>query len=485
MKKRILAFLFATVMLFSFVSVSAEEATVHPDEKAAILYANNTIKSLIRAYAHDIADNYYYGIADTELLFSVICSAVDEGKVDVNKAVEAMIKALKDEYAAYYSPTEYAELMADVSGEFSGIGVVISIKDKGVFVSSVMENSPALKAGIMAGDYIIGVNGTPVVGLDVSQVRNLIVGATNTEVTVKILRNDKEFEVVCVRDKVSVSNIETKMLEKDIAYLRILQFAKNTPEEVRSYVKQLQSEAVKKLVIDLRDNPGGDLEAAIAISSIFVSAGHIAEIRYKDESKNTVIKSKNYSSPKMKIAVLVNENSASASEFFSMAVQSRKAGTIVGTKTFGKGSMQTVNKLYTGAGIKYTVGEFYSIKGDRVHTIGITPDVYVENEIIPVNEEEFAVIDYDKMEEAGKDGEMTLALEQRLHAIKYLEEAPDEKFGDNTSEAVKKLQNLLGYEATGIPGFYEYLYLNDLSYDFDIVVDKQIEAAVDYLKKVR
>ncbi len=485
MKKKILAFLLAAIMTFSFVSVNAEEAAVHPDEQEALLYSNNMIKTLIKTYAHDIADNYYYGIEDAELLFSVICSAVDEGKVDVNKSVEAMIEALGDEYAEYYSPTEYAALMADVSGEFSGIGVVISAHEKGVLVSSVLKNSPALKAGIKAGDYIVGINGVSIAGLSVSEVRNLIVGAIDTTVTVKILRNDTELEVVCTRGKVEVSNIETKMITNDIAYIKILQFATNTPEEVKAYVKQIQSKNVKKLVVDLRDNPGGDIESAVAISSIFIGAGRIGELRYKDESKNTIIRSSNLHAPKLKLAVLVNENSASASEFFSMAVQSRSAGEIIGTKTHGKGSMQAVKQLYTGAGMKYTVGEFYSIHGERVHTVGITPDIVVENEMISVNQDEFAPIDYEKMDEAGKNGEMTLALEQRMHAIGYLDEKPDKTFDENTAEAVKNMQILLGYEATGVPGFYEYLYLNDFDYDFEIVVDKQIEAATDYLTKLR
>lgn len=484
MKKKILSLLLTVVMAFSLVTVRAEENAMHPDEQQVKEYSDAFVKTAIRVYAHDLAENYYYGVPDEELLYAVICSAVENGKVDLNKALEAMIAALEDKYAEFYSPDEYKSLMEDVSGEFSGIGVIISQHENGVLVNSVIENSPAEKSGIKNGDYIIAVNGVSIKGASVDEVRGLIVGATDSEVTVTVLRGTDTFDVICVRGPVALTNTQNKMLTDDIAYLRIIQFAQNTPEEVDTYVKTLKENNVKKLVIDLRDNPGGDLGAAVSIANTFISAGRIAELRYKDKENNTYIKSNNFNAPKLKIVVLVNENSASASEFLAMAFQSRGAGKILGTKTYGKGSMQTVQRTVTGAGIKFTVGEFYSIKGKRVHTVGITPDIVVENEIITVDEESFVEIDYDRMDEAGKDGEMNLALEQRLQAVGLLDKA-DEVFDDNTVKAVKDLQLVLGYEMTGVPGFYEYMYLNDYDYDFETVIDKQIDSAVEYLSKVK
>lgn len=484
MKKKILSLLLAFSMFFSFVSVSAEEAAIHPDEQKAKEYSDAFIKTMIKAYAHDIADNYYYGIDDAELLYAVICDAVERGKVDVNGALEAMIESLGDEYAEFYSLEEYNSLLEDVSGEFSGIGVIISQHENGVYVNSLLEDSPAKKAGIREGDYIIAVNGVSIKGMPVDEVRSLIVGATYSEVLVTVLRAGETFDLTCVRGPVAVSNTENKMLTDDIAYLKIIQFSQNTPDEVEKYVKELQKNSVKKLVLDLRNNPGGDLGAALSIANIFISAGRIAELRYKDKANNTYLSSKNYNAPRLKVAVLVNEGSASASEFLAMAFQSRNAGKIIGTKTYGKGSMQTVQRIATGAGMKYTVGEFYSIKGKRVHTVGITPDIAVENDVITVDEESFAEIDYNRMDEAGKDGEMNLALEQRLEAVGLLDKA-DEVFDEKTIQAVKDLQLVLGYEVTGIPGFYEYLYLNDFDYDFETVIDNQIDSATEYLSKLR
>ena len=394
-----------------------------------------------------------------------------------------MIDALDDEYAQFYTAQEYQELTTDIAGEFSGIGVTITQNENGIVVLSVMDGSPAIKAGVMKGDYIIAVNGQSVEGMEIASVKNLIVGESGSEVNVTVRRGEEEIVLTCVRGAVKVSYTQTKMLADDIAYLKLIQFSKTAADEVRNYVKDIQSKGVKKLVLDLRDNPGGDLETAIEIANIFISMGRIGELRYKDASKNEYLYSKNRNAPRLKIAVLVNENSASASELLSMAFQGRGAGKLIGTKTFGKGSMQLITKAVTGVGMKYTVGEFYTAKGERVHTVGITPDIVVQNEYVPVDEESFARIDFDRIEEGANGGDMTLALEQRLFALGYLEDEPDENFDEKTKDAVTGFQAVLGYEPSGIPGFYEYLYLNDYNYDFDIVVDKQIDAAIEYLNK--
>ena len=238
-------------------------------------------------------------------------------------------------------------------------------------------------------------------------------------------------------------------------------------------------------MLDLRNNPGGDLDAALAIANIFISAGKLGELRYKDSDANKFVYSTNYNAPKLKIAVLVNENSASASEFLSMAFQGRGAAEIIGTKTYGKGSMQVLSRLLTGAGMKYTFGEFYSVKGDRINTIGITPDIAVENDSVKVDESAFEKIDFDKVEEGTSGGKMTLALEQRLNALGYFDEEPDETFNESTAAAVRSMQMRLGYDASGIPGFYEYLYLNDISYDFYKTKDNQLAKATEYLENLK
>lgn len=480
-RNKITALLMAAVMLFSTAAYAADG--VNTQEEQAIAYSDNMLKNMVRVYAHNIADNYYYGINDEELLFSIICKTIEEGKFNINSAIKAMIDTLDDEYAQFYTAQEYLELTTDIAGEFSGIGVTITQNENGIVVLSVMDGSPAIKAGVMKGDYIIAVNGQSVEGMEIASVKNLIVGESGSEVNVTVRRGEEEIVLTCVRGAVKMTYTQTKMLTDDIAYLKLIQFSKTAAEEVKTYVKDIQGKGIKKLVFDLRDNPGGDLDTALEIANIFISMGRIGELRYKDSSKNKYLYSENRNAPRLKIAVLVNENSASASELLSMAFQGRGAGKLVGTKTFGKGSMQLLSRAATGVGMKYTVGEFYTAKGQRVHTVGITPDIVVENEYVPVDEESFAKIDFDKIEEGANGGDMTLALEQRLSVLGYFDGTPDETFDEETKDAVMGFQAVLGYDATGVPGFYEYLYLNDYTYDFDVVVDKQMDAAIEYLNK--
>ncbi|MEE0867742.1 MAG: S41 family peptidase [Clostridia bacterium] len=480
--KKITALLTAIIILFvSGFTALAEE---NPMDKV-IEYSNGMQKQMVKMYAHEIADTFYYGIDDDELLFSIICRTIEEGSFNINSAVEAMIEALDDKYSEFYTKEEYQAMTEDVSGEFSGIGVTILENSHGIVVLSVLENSPALSAGIMEGDYIISVDSKSTADLNASQVRSMIVGANGTPVTVGIRRGDRELELVCTRATVEVSQISTKQLTDDIAYLRLIQFTSGSVDEVKKYVSELKKNNIHKLVLDLRNNPGGELNAAVDIAKIFISAGLLGELKYKDERMNQKVYSRNYNAPDIRIALLVNENSASAAEFLTMAFQGRKAAKVFGTQTYGKGSMQILSSIPTGAGMKYTIGEFYTAAGKRVHTVGLTPDVIVENTVTAVDESQFENIDLDKVNEGGTDGKMTLALEQRLSVLGYFDEAPDEVFDASTAEAVKQLQYVLGNEATGIPGFYEYLYIKDHNYDFDLVDDLQLEAATEYLSGLR
>ena len=482
-KNKLFSLLLAIVMLFS-QNVFAEESVKTPQQQQAQVqeYSNYMQKKIVQVYAHNIANNYYYGIEDEELLFAVICDMIDKGKFDINSVIESMLGALKDDYSEFYTPEEYKAMTEDVSGEFSGIGITITDNPNGVLVLSVIEGGPAYKAGVLANDYIVGVNGQSVIGMNSAQVRELVVGAIGTEVKIRVLRGKEELELTCVRDVVEVSQIETEMVNDETAYIKLLQFTSNSPKEMETLVKELRSKSVDNVILDLRDNPGGDLNAAIDMANIFISAGKIAELRYKDETKKTFLYSENFHAPNFDLVVLVNEHSASASEFLAMAIQSRNAGKILGTKTYGKGSMQVLNRAVNGAGFKYTIGEFYSYKGQRINTIGVNPDIEVENLVLSVNEDEFQKIDFEKIPEGNIDGEMTLALEQRLAALGYMKEA-DETFDDTTKDAVSRLQAVLGFQITGVPEIGLYMFLNDYDYSqLNKVIDLQMEAAIKHLR---
>ena len=333
---------------------------------------------------------------------------------------------------------------------------------------------------MMPYDYIVGVNGVDMRGKSSSEVRELIVGEKGTEVKVTVLRKDKEIELTCVRDTVEVSQIETEMINEKTAHIKLVQFTSNAPSEMKALVEELQNKKVRNVILDLRDNPGGDINAAIDIANIFVSAGAIGELRYKNKEQNEVIMSKNYNAPRFKMLVLMNEHSASASEFLATAIQSRGAGKVLGVQSYGKGSMQIVANAVGGAGFKYTIGEFYSFNGKRVHTVGVTPDFVVENEYTSVDQSQLSPIDIDAVMENPRSEKNILALEERLKVLGYLKEA-DTIYDEATKDAVARFQAVLGYNITGEAGVYEYVFLNDYNYEeLELPVDRQMEAAIKY-----
>ena len=479
MKKKILSILLILSMLMAPAAMAADE-NASVQENVVGLYSTEMQKYIIKMYAKTLAANYYYGVEDEELLYSVICNIIEEGKLDLNSAIRAMVETLGDEYAEFYSLEEYKSITEDIAGDFSGIGVTINENSDGVIVLSVFENGPAYKAGMMPYDYIVGVNGVDMRGKSSSEVRELIVGEKGTEVKVTVLRKDKEIELTCVRDTVEVSQIETEMINEKTAHIKLVQFTSNAPSEMKALVEELQNKKVRNVILDLRDNPGGDLNAAIDIANIFVSAGAIGELRYKNKEQNEVIMSKNYNAPRFKMLVLMNEHSASASEFLATAIQSRGAGKVLGVQSYGKGSMQIVANAVGGAGFKYTIGEFYSFNGKRVHTVGVTPDFVVENEYTSVDQSQLSPIDIDAVMENPRSEKNILALEERLKVLGYLKEA-DTIYDEATKDAVARFQAVLGYDITGEAGVYEYVFLNDYNYEeLELPVDRQMEAAIKY-----
>jgi len=478
LKNKMLSILLILCMLIAPCAMASDE-NASAQEDVVSEYSAEMQKYIIKMYAKTLAANYYYGIEDEELLYSVICNIIEEGRIDLNSAIRAMVETLGDDYAEFYSPEEYKAMTEDIAGEFSGIGVTISENSDGVIILSVFENGPAYKAGMMAYDYIVGVNGTDMRGKSSAEVRELIVGEKGTEVKVTVIRGEKEIELTCVRDTVEVSQIETEMINDKTAYIKLLQFTSNAPLEMEALVKELQDKKVRNVILDLRDNPGGDLNAAIDIANIFVSAGAIGELRYKN-MPTEVIKSTNYNAPRFKMLVLVNEHSASASEFLATAIQSRGAGKVLGVQSYGKGSMQIVANAVGGAGFKYTVGEFFSFDGKRIHTVGVTPDFVVENEYTTVDQSQLSPIDIDAVIGNPRSENNILALEERLKVLGYLKEA-DTVYDEETKDAVARFQAVLGYDVTGEAGIYEYIFLNDYNYEeLEIPVDRQMEAAIRY-----
>ena len=313
------------------------------------------------------------------------------GELDEEKMLEAALKGyvagLGDKYTEYLTNDELEDLMVSVNGNYVGIGIYMTKNDDGdILVLLPIEGSPAEEANLQTGDIIKKVDGKECNGLELTDVSNMVKGEEGTKVNLEILRDNKTFSIDVERRTVEIKYIESKVLDGNIGYIEMLGFEENCTAKFKEELEKLKKQNINSLIIDLRENGGGLVTEAISMSELFVPMGNVILKTYDKNNIETVTKSTNPSAEKMKVVVLVNENSASATEIFAAAIQDNETGTIIGTTTYGKGIMQEVEPLAIGGALKVTIEEFRTPKGNKIHEVGITPDIEVENEKLTTEE---------------------------------------------------------------------------------------------------
>ena len=301
-------------------------------------------------------------------------------EVDTTKlmdgAISGMVQSLGDPHSIYLEPKMYRQLMDHTEGSFGGVGIYMGFKDNKVSVISVMENSPAAKAGMEANDEILAVDGTPVTEMQPEEVAIHIRGKVGTDVTLSVRRNGTETrEFVITRDTIQVKTAAGKMLEDGMGYIRIVSFSENTPEEFREAYEKLEGEGMKGLIIDLRENPGGLVTSSVEIASMIVPEGPVVSVVERNGKKEEY--TSDLKETKYPLVVLIDGNSASAAEILAGAVQDTGAGTLVGTKSYGKGSVQMVMPIFHDDAIKLTIAKYFTPKGRSIDGVGIEPDVNI------------------------------------------------------------------------------------------------------------
>lgn len=302
-----------------------------------------------------------------------------------NSAINGMLKTL-DPYSAYLSPERYRELEIGTSGEFGGVGMEVSVENGVITVIAPIEGTPAEKAGIKPRDQIIEIDGQPTEGMVVQEAVKLLRGPRGSSVNVTIKREgEKEPRVITlVREQIVVKSVKSRLLQNGIGYIRVTQFQDHTSQELTEALQELRAQnggELSGVILDLRNNPGGLLAEAIDVVDEFIDNGLIVSVkgRFPDQSREYYA-TKNGEFREFPIVVLVNEGSASASEVVAEALQDSKRAVILGSKTFGKGSVQTIIKLEDGSGLKLTTAKFYAPSGRSINEIGVTPDIAVVNE---------------------------------------------------------------------------------------------------------
>lgn len=297
-------------------------------------------------------------------------------------AAKGAVASLGDRYSLFLTPEESKKFFEDINNEFSGIGAELSQEGSLFIIVAPLKGSPAEKAGLKPQDIIVAVNGTDSSKYQFNELINVIRGEKGTEVILKIMRKGfeepKDFKVM--RDIIQVESLEFEMKDGNHGYIRVTQFSDDTTQEFIKAIEQLLKDGAKDLIIDLRNNPGGFLNTSIDMVSLFISEGPIVSEVKKDDKTKDFKPTLDDKYKNLEMAVLVNGGSASASEIFAGAVQDRKVGKIIGTQTFGKGSVQEIENLNDGSALRITVAKWKTPKGRFINGEGIKPDIIVEDE---------------------------------------------------------------------------------------------------------
>ena len=293
-----------------------------------------------------------------------------------NGAIEGYVAGLGDEYTEYIPADKMKDYKDNIMGSFVGVGIYMVADEKSdrVLVYYPIPESPAEKAGIKSGDLIISVDGTEYTSKDFDRIASFIKGEEGTKVNLVIEREGERLSFDLIREKITTNPITIKMLENDIGYLKLPSFDDDTANGFKDKVNELQKQGAKKLIIDLRNNGGGIVDEAVDIADMFLDKGKTIYSSVDNKDKKTVTSSKNDPIFAMNVIILVNENSASASEILACSMQDNERAKLVGTKTYGKGIIQTLLSLADGSGLKITTEQYYTPKEVSIHKEGIKPD---------------------------------------------------------------------------------------------------------------
>ena len=353
---------------------------------AVFLYTSSSFNKT--AIAFD-GNTYEDAFEQLDLFADVLARVNNDYVADINnseligEAINGMLQSL-DPHSTYISPKEYKNLQISTSGEYSGLGMEVTLDEGFVKVISPIDGTPAKKAGIKSGDYIIEINDESIIGLPLSEAVDLMRGKPGQSVKITIARNNDEKIELNLKREIIKRQIVSYSIKEGLAYVRISQFNENAYRELSlaiSSLKKEMSSEIPGLILDLRGNPGGLLDQSIKVSSAFLDGGEVVSTKGRNESEN-----RNYNADigellkGVPLIILIDEGSASASEIVAGAIQDRKRGLIVGMTSFGKGSVQTVVPLKGGkdGAIKLTTQRYYTPSGDSIQGRGITPNISVD-----------------------------------------------------------------------------------------------------------
>lgn len=394
-------------------------------------------------FAENITNEDLSSIKDTMQVITENYKTDVSKEVLINGAIKGMLSSL-DPYSTYFTKEEFAEFEQSVNGEYSGIGVNIKKIDGYIEITGIIDESPAKKAGLKIGDRFVSVDDAAVINMNLDVFTAKVKGEKGTKVKVGIIRDGSKtpinFEIV--RDTIKISSVEYKILDNNMGYIRINEFSKDCSDSVCSALKSFDEKKVTKVIVDLRGNPGGLLSEVISICENFIPKGPIVHVKTNGDKKTYYSK---LEKTKYKLVVLVDGGSASAAEILAGAVKDTKSGTIIGTTTYGKGTVQTIFELNNGSFIKLTIADYLTSSEKSVEKSGVAPDI-ISKSVNLESIDDIMPLDITRNIKAGQKGADVLAVEQRLNALGYDVSGPDNNYDAITQKAVleyKKNHKLL------------------------------------------
>jgi len=429
-----------------------------PEREASLFEIFSEVKALIQKYhTKEVSD---------ELLYQ--------------GAIRGMLEVLNDPYSQYLTQEQMETLASSLEGEYVGIGVTIELIDGNITVISTFSGSPAEKGGIKAGDVIIGADDKDLRGKTPQEASAILRGQEDTEVTVYIRRpsTGETLQLKMKRARIVPPTVNLKDLGNGIFYLQVSQFSTSTGRDFPVLMQHIRSRNPRGLILDLRGNPGGFLDDALAVAEELVPKGPIVELRRKD-LKEVIVNDRDITS--LPVAVLVNGGTASAAEIVAGAIRDRGVGILIGEPTFGKGCIQSLIPLAEDmGGVRLTIADYYTPAGRSLTGKGLPPDVLVEDAIVKVP----AKVDYKRPLKRGLVGLDVLTLQESLKFLGYFEAEPDGVFGDATEEACIAFCKGRGLEYSGQmdASAIDALYLAVLE-KASKVEDKALQKALECLQR--
>lgn len=483
MIKKILALILCALLCVSFpLYAFADEASADSAQDAplggddAVKYINEAVSLIMTRYKFDVNKANLYRDALTEIL--------KNNPELLDAAFKGMFENL-DDYSFYYTKEELDSFLGGMAAEVCGIGVLVTSDEAGLIISKVYDNSPAKEGGLMQGDIITHAGGIYIGGMDIELAKQNIVGPENTPVTITYLRNGVSAEITLTRRKVAIDAGFYQIVEDGkIGYIALHEFNNNAAEFTKKALSEFDSKGIKDIIIDLRNNPGGGLNELVDMCSLFIPTGPAIHLEYKNPLRFTTLYAENEGEiNKYNLAVLINKNSASASEAFSAAVQDTRSGIVIGETSFGKGTMQNIVPFKIGGGIKITEAEYLSPNGRKVNGIGVTPDVVAPDKISAYERADIEPMKYERILQIGDTGKDVLAIEERLRILGILDVVPDEVFDYDTYLATLSFQKATELYPYGVMDYTTQAKVDGMLNGSEVKSDTSYKKAVEILKE--